>query len=258
MFDDLCISDLSMEIYFDMYSPERRSKYIKSGRIGEGAFGDVYSGCKVADQTPIALKYVRLNSSKKTIPRAVFREMEALRQCECSEIIKLLDIYPEETNLVLVLEYLPFDLAKYIDQSYGYIPSFQVKYILSKILSGLSYCHSRSLVHRDVKPSNILISPSGEVKLADFGLARILSPSDDMSHQISTRWYRAPEILFGARRYDAGVDMWAVGAIAAELISLRPLFTGNNDIDQIFRVFQVMGTPSDESWPVLHAMLILF
>ena len=88
------------------------------------------------------------------------------------------------------------------------------------------------------------------MKLADFGLARILSDSSDMSHQISTRWYRAPEILFGARRYDAGVDLWAVGAIAAELLALKPLFAGNNDIDQIFRVFQVLGTPTNSSWPV--------
>jgi cell cycle related kinase len=100
--------------------------------------------------------------------------------------------------------------------------------------------------------ADILLSPQGQLKLGDFGLARVIDPTDgrSLSHQVATRWYRAPELLFASRRYSFSADMWSVGAVVAELMMLKPLFPGSGDIDQIFRVLQVMGTPTPLNWPV--------
>lgn len=104
-----------------------------------------------------------------------------------------------------------------------------------------------------MKPANLLISPTGILKLADFGLARVHSIETmkrPYSHQVATRWYRAPEILYGARKYDMGIDLWAVGCIFGELMNNSPLFPGSNDIDQLFLVLSKLGTPTIETWPV--------
>ncbi|XP_040026028.1 cyclin-dependent kinase 20 isoform X7 [Gasterosteus aculeatus] len=104
----------------------------------------------------------------------------------------------------------------------------------------------------DLKPANLLISSSGHLKIADFGLARLFTEQEDRlySHQVATRWYRAPELLYGARKYDEGVDLWAVGCIFGELLNLSPLFPGENDIEQLCCVLRVLGTPTEDSWPV--------
>ncbi|XP_077936876.1 cyclin-dependent kinase 20 isoform X8 [Gasterosteus aculeatus] len=103
----------------------------------------------------------------------------------------------------------------------------------------------------DLKPANLLISSSGHLKIADFGLARLFTEQEDRlySHQVATRWYRAPELLYGARKYDEGVDLWAVGCIFGELLNLSPLFPGENDIEQLCCVLRVLGTPTEDSWP---------
>jgi len=125
-----------------------------------------------------------------------------------------------------------------------------IKYITDAIIRGVRHCHERGIMHRDLKPSNVLIWRNGTVKLADFGLARSfrIPPNKNrlFSHQVATRWYRAPELLFGSRTYDEKVDIWAVGVIIAELLQGYPVFPGENDIDQIYRVMQILGSPTPE------------
>lgn len=119
------------------------------------------------------------------------------------------------------------------------------------LLKGVAFLHHNNIMHRDLKPANLLISSSGHLKIADFGLARLLSEHRERlySHQVATRWYRAPELLYGARKYDEGVDLWAVGCIFGELLNSSPLFPGENDIEQLCCVLRVLGTPTQETWP---------
>jgi cyclin-dependent kinase 2 len=118
-----------------------------------------------------------------------------------------------------------------------------------QLVSGISYCHSHRVLHRDLKPQNLLIDKNNVVKLADFGLARAFGvPIGIITHEVVTLWYRAPEILLGSRTYSTPVDMWSAGCIFAELANNSPLFPGDSDIDQIFRIFRVLGTPNEEMW----------
>ncbi len=119
-----------------------------------------------------------------------------------------------------------------------------------QILNGLNYCHSKRIIHRDLKPQNLLIDKNGVIKLADFGLARAYSvPIKTLTHEVETLWYRAPEILLGQKEYALPVDMWSVGCIFAEMVEKRPLFMGDSEIDQIFKIFSLHGTPNNIAWP---------
>uniref|UniRef100_A0A914D0K7 cyclin-dependent kinase n=1 Tax=Acrobeloides nanus TaxID=290746 RepID=A0A914D0K7_9BILA len=114
----------------------------------------------------------------------------------------------------------------------------------------LAYCHTHRIIHRDLKPQNLLVTNNGIIKLADFGLARTFSiPSRCYTHEVVTLWYRAPEVLLGARFYSTAIDIWSLACIFAELVRGKPLFTGDSEIDQLFKIFRILGTPTSDSWP---------
>jgi cell cycle related kinase len=228
-----------------------QGRFNKLDRLGQGAFGEVRLGLDTWTGAKVALKYVSVNKSsgEAVLSRAVFREIQALKQLEeCQYIVRLLEYFPDEATLCLVFEYVESDLAEVIEHSPSYIRIADVKAYSQMLLSALSHCHDKGIVHRDIKPSNILLGSDGIIKLADFGLAR-LATEKSMSHQVSTRIYRAPELLFAARHYSTAIDIWSCGAVVAEMFNMRPIFNGSNDIDQIFRVFQVMGSPNVDTWP---------
>jgi cell cycle related kinase len=271
------MSDLSPhKVFVEDYSLELSAKYLKLHRIGEGAFGEVKLGRCRYTGVFVALKFIRAAGAGSSsyrhnyssasedgndtalLPKASFRELETLRRLPtCRNIIKLLDIYPEDTKIVLVLEHAITDLSVLILKSTSHFDRAFVKHIAFGILNGLCHMHSFGLIHRDIKPSNILLSCEGIPMIGDFGLTRIYDAftADSMSHQVATRWYRAPELLFASRHYDPAVDIWSAGAVIAELMALSPLFPGVNDIDQMSRVFQVMGTPNKENWPVMKCFI---
>ena len=119
-----------------------------------------------------------------------------------------------------------------------------------QILAGINFCHARRVLHRDLKPQNLLIDKSGALKLADFGLARAFGiPVRTYTHEVVTLWYRAPEILLGLKQYSTPVDMWSIGCIFAEMIMKRPLYPGDSEIDELFKIFRTLGTPDEETWP---------
>ena len=125
----------------------------------------------------------------------------------------------------------------------------QVRSYVYQMVSGIAFCHSHRIVHRDLKPQNLLIDKEGLLKLADFGLARAFGiPVRTYTHEVVTLWYRAPEILLGCKHYVPAVDIWSIGCIFAELASLSPLFPGDSEIDELFRIFRILGTPNEEKW----------
>jgi len=124
-----------------------------------------------------------------------------------------------------------------------------VKSYAYQLIDGLLFCHKRRILHRDLKPQNLLIDRKGALKLADFGLARAFCvPVRPYTHEVITLWYRAPEILLGSQAYSTPVDIWSAGCIFAEMLAKRPLFPGDSEIDQLFKVFRTLGTPTEEIW----------
>jgi len=130
------------------------------------------------------------------------------------------------------------------------MPAQLIKSYTFQMLQGIAYCHAHRVLHRDLKPQNLLIDRNGTLKLADFGLARAFGiPVRTYTHEVVTLWYRAPEILLGSKHYSTPVDLWSIGCIFAEMIMGRPIFAGDSEIDELFRIFRVLGTPNEQSWP---------
>lgn len=190
-------------------------------RVGQGAFGEILKGIHLATRMTCAVKRIPLQTQRdQRLPKPIFREMESLRQLQpCAFIVQLYDVFVTETSLLLVLEYMETDLSKLIANMRDYFTQSEVKYFSLSLFKAIAYCHSKNIIHRDIKPSNVLISQHGEVKLCDFGLARVCVSSGDgikdqsipMSHQVATRWYRPPELLFASRHYGLSMDVWSAG-----------------------------------------------
>lgn len=223
----------------------------KIEKIGEGTYGVVYMAKDKATGKLVALKKIRLDSESEGVPSTAIREISLLKELDHPNIVRLLDVIHSEKKLYLVFEFLDQDLKKYMDTApAGGIPMPLVKSYLFQLLQGIAYCHSHRVLHRDLKPQNLLIDKEGNIKLADFGLARAFGvPVRTYTHEVVTLWYRAPEILLGSRFYSVPVDVWSIGCIFAEMITRRALFSGDSEIDQLFRIFRTLGTPDESSWP---------
>ncbi|CAD5125589.1 DgyrCDS13792 [Dimorphilus gyrociliatus] len=219
--------------------------------IGEGAHGLVYKAKHIESGEVVAIKKVSLPKLDSGIPNTALREIKTLQEIEENDyVVKLRDVFPHSTSLVLVFDYMLSDLSEVIRNTERPLTESQIKSYILMLLKGVAFCHENNIMHRDLKPANLLISETGHLKLADFGLARLFRNDGRLySHQVATRWYRAPELLYGAKNYDEGVDLWAVGCIFGELLNNSPLFPLETDIPQLCRVTQVLGTPSESNWP---------
>merc|ERR1712070_263335 len=164
-------------------------------------------------------------------------------------IVRLHDVIHTEKKLTLVFEYLDQDLKKFLDSSDGF-DTRTIKSSLYQLLRGVAFCHDRRVLHRDLKPQNLLINKDFELKLADFGLARAFGiPVRSYTHEVVTLGYRAPDVLMGSRKYSTPVDVWSIGCIFAEMANGRPLFAGTSENDQLDRIFRNLGTPNEEVYP---------
>ena len=181
------------------------------------------------------------------------REISILKQLQHPNIVRLHEVIHTETSLTLVFEYLDQDLKNYLDACGDRgIDDYTIKSFLFQLLQGIAFCHKHRVLHRDLKPQNLLINMDGELKLADFGLARGFGiPVKKYTHEVVTLWYRPPDILLGSTRYSSQVDVWGVGCIFAEMCTGRPLFCGANDADQLLKIFKVLGTPTPVDWPMM-------
>lgn len=220
-------------------------KYQKIDKLGEGTYGIVYKAQNRETGEVIALKRIRLDNEDEGIPCTAVREISLLKDLHHPNVVRLLDILHTEKKLTLVFEYLDSDLKKYLDSvgpSPQTIEAFSdrieiIRGFLHQLLLGIAYCHERLVLHRDLKPQNLLINKKGDLKIADFGLARSFgSPVRSYSHEVVTLWYRSPDVLLGSKYYSTPIDIWSIGCIFAEMMLGRPLFPGSNMKDQMIRI----------------------
>ncbi|KAJ6442024.1 cell division control protein 2 [Purpureocillium lavendulum] len=246
--------------------------YQKLEKVGEGTYGVVYKARDLANGGRIvALKKIRLEAEDEGVPSTAIREISLLKEMKDPNIVQLFNIvHADGHKLYLVFEFLDLDLKKYMEalpvsdggrgkplpegtsttvMHLGMSAQVVQKFMM-QLCDGIKYCHSHRVLHRDLKPQNLLVDKHGNLKLADFGLARAFGvPLRTYTHEVVTLWYRAPEILLGGRQYSTGVDMWSVGCIFAEMCTRKPLFPGDSEIDEIFKIFRILGTPSEDLWP---------
>jgi len=171
------------------------------------------------------LKKIRLEAEDEGIPSTAIREISLLKELQHPNIVRLYDVVHTDRRLTLVFEYLDQDLKKYLDICDGGLETAILKSFLYQLLCGVAFCHTHRVLHRDLKPQNLLINREGKLKLADFGLARAFGiPVRSYTHEVVTLWYRAPDVLMGSRTYSTPVDIWSIGCIFAEMATSRPLF----------------------------------
>ncbi|XP_028805413.1 cyclin-dependent kinase D-3 [Neltuma alba] len=224
-------------------------RYLRREVLGEGTYGVVYKAIDTKTGQTVAIKKIRLGKQKEGVNFTALREIKLLKELKDPNIIELIDAFPHKGNLHLVFEFMETDLEAVIRDRNIFLSPADIKSYLQMTLKGLAYCHQKWVLHRDMKPNNLLIGPNGQLKLADFGLARIFgSPDRRFTHQVFARWYRAPELLFGAKQYGSGVDVWAAACIFAELLLRRPFLQGSSDIDQLGKIFAAFGTPTPSQW----------
>ncbi|XP_069790468.1 cyclin-dependent kinase 15 isoform X4 [Narcine bancroftii] len=231
------------------------SSYLNLEKLGEGSYSTVYKGISRINGNLVALKVIKMQE-EEGVPFTAIREASLLKGLKHSNIVLLHDIIHTQENLTFVFEYVQTDLAQYMTQHPGGLHTNNVKLFLFQLLRGLAYIHRCHILHRDLKPQNLLISCVGELKLADFGLARAKSvPSQTYSSQVVTLWYRPPDVLLGATDYSTGLDVWGAGCIFIEMIEGSPAFPGVSDITaQLQKIWAVLGVPTEESWPGVTAL----
>jgi cyclin-dependent kinase len=230
---------------------KKLARYRKLEKIGEGTYGLVYKAKNKETGELVALKKIRLESEDEGTPSTAVREISILKQLQHPNIVQLHEVIHSETSLTLVFEYLDQDLKNYLDAcGEKGIDDYTIKSFLYQLLQGIAHCHQHHVLHRDLKPQNLLINMEGELKLADFGLARGFGiPVRKYTHEVVTLWYRPPDVLLGSTKYSTQVDMWGVGCIFAEMSTGRPLFCGVSDADQLLKIFKILGTPNKQDWP---------
>ncbi|XP_014259703.1 cyclin-dependent kinase 1 [Cimex lectularius] len=225
-------------------------KYIKIEKIGEGTYGVVFKGKHKKTGNFVAIKKIRNEGEEEGVPSTAVREISLLKELVHPNIVGLQEVLMEENRLYLIFEFLTMDLKKYLDSLENLMPESQVKSFLYQILQAILFCHKRRVLHRDLKPQNLLLANKNVIKIADFGLGRAIGiPVRVYTHEVVTLWYRAPEVLLGATRYSCPVDIWSIACIFAEMATKKPLFHGDSEIDQLFRIFRVLRTPTEETWP---------
>ncbi|CAG9786933.1 unnamed protein product, partial [Diatraea saccharalis] len=231
-------------------------------QIGEGTYGQVYKARDKNTGQLVALKKVRLENEKEGFPITAVREIKILRQLNHKNIVNLreivtdkqdaMDFRKDKGSFYLVFEYMDHDLMGLLESKMVDFTESHNASIMRQLLDGLAYCHRKNFLHRDIKCSNILMNNKGEVKLGDFGLARLWSAEDRQrpyTNKVITLWYRPPELLLGEERYGPAVDVWSMGCILGELFLKHPLFQANVEMMQLEMISRVCGTPAPGVWP---------
>ncbi|KAH9727341.1 protein kinase domain-containing protein [Citrus sinensis] len=223
-------------------------KYSLTKKLGSGSFGCVWQAVNKHSGEVVAIKALKKSYSREKCLN--LREVKCLRKLNHPNFVKVKELIVEKGNVLFVFECMQCNLYQLMEakkQKQQLFSESAVKAWLFQVFRGLDYVHQQGYFHRDLKPENLLVS-QGTIKIADFGLAREIDAFPPYTERVGTRWYQAPEILFKSGLYSSKVDMWAMGAIMAELLLFRPLFQGTDEADQMYKICSVLGSPTMNSW----------
>ncbi|KAE8733615.1 Cyclin-dependent kinase C-2 [Hibiscus syriacus] len=232
--------------------PRRADSFEKLDKIGQGTYSNVYRARDLDQKKVVALKKVIFDNLEPESVRFMAREIHILRRLDHPNVIKLEGLVTSRMScsLYLVFEYMEHDLAGLASHPDLKFSESQVKCYMQQLFCGLDHCHSRGVLHRDIKGSNLLIDNNGILKIADFGLASFYDPHQNqpLTSRVVTLWYRAPELLLGATYYSTAVDLWSTGCILAELYAGKPIMPGRTEVEQLHKIFKLCGSPSEDYW----------
>ncbi len=231
-------------------------------RLGAGTYGSVFEGRDASTGEAVAIKVIEKNPTSSAVqgfPLAIIREAALLKSLKHVNVIELKDVVLSQTNAYLVMNLCHCDLRKHLNEmkrtGRHMIDSQQLKSFIHQILEAISYCHDRRVLHRDLKPDNILLDQGREiVTVADFGMARLFVPNQKLSDQCVTTWYRCPEIILGDSHYATPIDIWSTACIFAEMINLEPVFQCMTEVGCLIKIFQNLGTPNESVWPGVSSL----
>ena len=234
--------------------------YDKLNDIEEGTYGWVARATELSTGKIVALKRLKIEPNDPNgLPVTGLREIQILKDCRHRNIVELEEVVVggdpclprPDSAIFLVLEFVEHDLKTVLDDMPESFLSSEIKQLLLQLASGVAYLHENCILHRDLKTSNLLLNNRGQLKIADFGMARYVGdpPPPRLTQLVVTLWYRAPELLLGAAAYDAAVDMWSVGCIFGEFLTREPILQGKNEVEQVTKAFELCGIPTEESWP---------
>ncbi|KAG2232518.1 hypothetical protein INT48_005408 [Thamnidium elegans] len=237
-------------------SEDPSTLFEKIGQVGEGTYGKVYKARNGKTGKLMALKRIRMKTEKDGFPITAMREIKLLQKLKHNRIVELQEIMVAKGSVYMVLEYMDHDLSGILGHpNFNFEPA-HAKSLVKQMLEGLAYLHHMGILHRDIKGSNLLINNKGELKIADFGLARVFEKNrvHDYTNRVITLWYRPPELLLGATAYGPAVDIWSVGCIMLEFFTGKAVFSGVDEITQLDSIYKIMGTPSEENWPTVKEL----
>ncbi|KAF5477080.1 hypothetical protein F2P56_003758 [Juglans regia] len=232
--------------------PLRADAFEKLEKIGQGTYSSVFRARETETGRIVALKKVRFDNFEPESVRFMAREITILRRLDHPNIIKLEGIITSRLScsIYLVFEYMEHDITGLLSCPDIKFSESQIKCYVKQLLSGIEHCHSRGVMHRDIKGSNLLVNNDGILKVADFGLANFYSSGhrQPLTSRVVTLWYRPPELLLGSTDYGASVDLWSVGCVFAELILGKPILQGRTEVEQLHKIFKLCGSPPDDYW----------
>ncbi|XP_033110074.1 serine/threonine-protein kinase MAK-like [Anneissia japonica] len=224
------------------------NRYQTMRQLGDGTYGSVLLGKSNETGEMVAIK--KMKKKYYSWDECMeLREVKSLRKLNHANIVKLKEVIRENDHLYFIFEFMKENLYQLMKDRDRLLPESVIRNILYQILQGLAFIHKHGFFHRDMKPENLLCTGPELVKIADFGLVREIRSRPPYTDYVSTRWYRAPEVLLRSTNYNSPIDIWALGCIMAELYTLRPLFPGSSEVDEIFKVCSVLGTPKKMDWP---------
>jgi len=225
-------------------------------KINEGTYGVVYKARDKKTGELVALKKVKTNIERDGYPMSSLREINILLSFNHPSIVNVKEVVVDDFDgTFMVMEHMEYDLKGLMEVKKHPFSMSEIKSLVRQLLEGVKYLHDNWVIHRDLKSSNILLNHDGELKICDFGLSRQYgSPLKPYTPVVVTLWYRAPELLLGAKEYSTAIDMWSVGCIMAELIAKEPLFRGKSELEQLDKIFRTLGTPDEKIWPGLSKL----